>query len=138
MDETSHLGFFAGETRKFWLPMPRVIAAEREMSAAIGQLYVDLGQNIGMIADNPVIVAPMPARLKHCQILIENALIGAGVAEEEASALVATYCYPARPAIRDFELAYRILHAAIHGMDLGESKKNDVAPEEAPGSTKAE
>lgn len=127
MDETVYFAQFGAEKRKFWLPMPRVVAAEREMACAIGQLYFDLGSNLGLIAETAIIIGPLPARLKNCHHLIRNALIGGGESEETAGDLIDVYAYPARPASRDFELAYRILQAAVDGVQPDLSKKKPPA-----------
>lgn len=124
---------FAGEIREFWLPMPRVVAVEREADCSIFALFHNLGEALGSVGAEMVLVAATEARLKQCHSLIRNALVGGGTGEHEARELVETYCFPARPAMLDAALAWRILSAAIYGIDtaaLG-SKKNEA---EAPTS----
>lgn len=117
--ETRTNRHFAGEDRDFWLPMARVIAFEREADCSIFALHDSIGKNLAESSDGTLLlVGPSEARLKACHSLIRNALIGAEMPEMEARDLVQTYCYPARPAIHDMELAYRILDAAILGINL--------------------
>lgn len=120
---------FAGEDRDFWLPMSRVVAFEREADLSIFALFYALGENLGAAeSGDMVLIGGSEARLKQCQALIRNALIGAGESEQEARDLVQTYCFPARPAIHDAAMAFKILRAAIYGIKLpeGSKKKGDV------------
>ena len=135
---------FADGTYEFWLPMPRVIAAEREMARrdadgvsqprSILAVFSDIGSYIGDAMGEVVLAGPSPARLTEAHAIIRNALIGGNMARvggQEiavpdflAIELVETYCYPARPAMHDFGLAWHILRAAIYGIEG--SKKNDA------------
>lgn len=134
-DETRYIGFFAAEERTFWLPMPRVVAAEREMGCSIFQVFQDIGEHLGVADGEMVLAGPSPATLKQCHALIANALPADEIGEQEARELVQTYCYPARPAIHDLALAWRILSAAIYGVKIdGSKKKGADAPRR---STKA-
>lgn len=130
---------FADGEFKFFLPMARLIAAEREIDGSVFALFDDLGRNLGAIGDETVLAGPSPAHLKHCHALIRNALIGGGASEVAAKSLVETYCYPARPAIYDAALAMRILRATIYGVEV--KKKSNETPDEAESpneSTKGE
>jgi hypothetical protein len=123
---------FADGRYDFWLPMPRVIAAEREADTGIFALFHELGENLGRsVGGEMVLVGATPARLKACHAVIRNALCGGGTAEQEARELVETYCYPARPAMFDLALAWNILKAAVYGIDMtavGSKKKAEEAP----------
>lgn len=130
MDETATTLPFADGDYKFFLPLPRVVAAEREADCSIFQLFYDIGENVAALGEEMVLNGPSPARLKQCHALIRNALIGGGQTEEQARDLVATYCYPARPAIRDIALAWSILDAAIYGIRV--KKKVEPAPTGRP------
>lgn len=130
MDETKATAHFAGEDRDFWLPMSRVVAFEREADCSIFALFYAIGENLGSVAGGEaVLIGSSDARLKQCHSLIRNALIGAGMPEKEAAELIKVYCFPARPAVYDLDLAYRILDAAIYGIKLPESSKKKSAPE---------
>lgn len=136
---------FADGTYEFWLPMPRVIAAEREMGRrdadgvrqprSILAVFHDLGSHIGESLGEMVLAGPSPAHLTEAHAIIRNALIGGNkgrVGDEETAVpdslaieLVETYCYPTRPAMHDIGMAWQILKAAIYGIEG--SKKNDAA-----------
>lgn len=151
MDTRTSLPFADG-TYLFWLPMPRVIAAEREMSRrnsdgikqpySIFALFHEIGSHIGEIGDEQVLIGPSPALLSDAHAIIRNGLIGGGegraagedvaVTEVLASELVETYCYPARPAMHDLGLAWRILRAAIYGIDQGSKKKDGADADPSP------
>ncbi|MES2903768.1 MAG: hypothetical protein V4696_06240, partial [Pseudomonadota bacterium] len=118
----------------FWLPMPRVIAVDREADCSIFALFHELQVNSVDFAGSLLIAGPMNASLKSCHSLIRNALVGGGVGEQEARELVETYCYPARPAEHDLKLARDVLKAAIHGVDasaVGVKKKAEAAEADA-------
>ncbi len=127
---------FADGDYLFFLPMARIIAAEREMGdLSIFQLFPQIGDALGTISDRVVLAAPSPAKLNHCHAVIRNALIGGGEPEKQARELVETYCYPARAAILDMELAWRILEATIYGVRL---KKKDDVTEGSPSPSEKE
>lgn len=126
--ETRVTAHFAGEDRDFWLPMARVVAFEREADCSIFALFYQIGENIGSVTgEDTVLIGLSDARLKQCHSLIRNALIGAGENETEARDLVATYCFPARPAILDLALAFQILKGAIYGVKVAEGSKKKAA-----------
>lgn len=140
---------FADGVYEFWLPMPRVIAAEREMGRrdasnvkqprSIFAVFFDIGAYVGALGDAEVLTGPMPALLTDAHAIIRNALIGGdsgmvggekvSVPDSLAIELIQTYCYPARPALLDLALARRILDAAIHGIEPGSKKKDGAATE---------
>lgn len=145
---------FADGVYRFWLPMPQVIAAEREMARrdaegnpqphSIFAVFHELGAHLGQLGDETVLTGPSPALLSDAHAVIRGALTGgadgyvngAAVAVNGSMAreLVATYCYPARPAIHDLGLAWEVLRAAIYGIDpkaTGSKKKDgdSVAPQ---------
>ena len=152
MDTKVTLPFADGEYT-FWLPMPRVVAAEREMARrdadgarnphSIFAVFHNIGSHLGQIGDEPMLAGPSPALLKDAHSIILNGLIGGNSATVDGEAitvpdsiardLLDTYCYPARPAILDLGLAWNILKAAIYGIDQG-SKKKDGADSAPPPS----
>lgn len=132
---------FADGAYRFWLPMPRVIAAEREMGGArsIFALFYDLGEALAQAGNGRMVLAGVTeARLSECHAVIRNALVGGNegrvagetvaVGDGMARELVETYCYPARPAMHDLALAWEVLRAAIYGIDTAASgsKKKPV------------
>lgn len=133
--ETRVTAPFADGDYDFWLPMSRVVAAEREMGLSIFEAFHGLGEHLGQAANEVLLVGPSPITPKQCRDLIRNALIGGDTDEQEARELVETYCYPARPAIKDMALAWKILEAAIYGISL---KKKDEAGSEADDTSPSE
>lgn len=145
--ETAIVRPFGDGEYKFWLPLPRVIAAEREMSRerprSIFALFYDLGDSLATNLGQMVLAGPTEATIAECQAVIRNALSGGdegmvggeaiSVGDTMAKELVETYCYPARPAMLDIELCWRILEAAIYGIKLPEdAKKKTASPTDAP------
>lgn len=150
--ETAIIKPFADGEYRFWLPMPSVIAADRELGLAgerrtsgsgaprcLLALFYDLGGALGTSLGQTILTGPAAATVEECQIVIRNALSGGGegrvgeddigVAHTLAQDLVQTYCYPARPAVYDLELCYRILEAAFYGVKLPEpAKKKPTTP----------
>lgn len=147
---------FADGVYRFWLPVPQWIAAEREMARrdsegnplphSIFAVFHDLGAHLGQLGDEIVLTGPLPALLSDAHAVIRNALIGGAdgyvngasivVGGAMARELVATYCYPARPAMHDIDLAWWILKAAIYGIDpkATGSKKKDGDVSDPPPS----
>lgn len=140
---------FADGEYEFWLPMSRVVAAEREMGRldadgvrkphSILTVFHDLGTHLGVVLDGAhVLTGPMPVLPADAHAIIRNALVGGNrgmvngeqiaVGDAMARNLIETYCYPARPLMHDLGLAWRILQAAVYGIDPGSKKKTD-APE---------
>lgn len=133
--DTAYVGLFGAEDQTFFLPMSRVIAAEREADASIFQIFFDIGEHLGTAIGETVLAGPSPTRLKQCQAVIRNALIGGGMDEVEAKGMVETYAYPARPAIADLALTWSILKAAIYGVSV--KKKADGAEPETSDTVRA-
>lgn len=127
METRTTLPFADRDNYEFWLPMPRVVAAEREIEGSIFALFYDIAENLGSAMGEFVLAGATDARLKSCHAVIRNALVGGGTGEQEARDLVATYCYPARPAMHDVALAFNILKAAIYGIQLPETVKKNEA-----------
>jgi hypothetical protein len=112
---------FADGDYVFWLPMARVNAAEHEIGGSILALFHALGENMAeSVGGTRVLAGSSEARVKQCQSIIRNALIGGGTPETDARELVDVYCYPARPAMHDVALAWDILHAAVYGVPAWE------------------
>ena len=133
--DTQFIGYLGTEDQTFFLPMARIIAVERETDCSVFELLHWLGAGLGRIADEHVLVGPSSATLAQCQSVIRNALIGGGIEEKAAAELVTTYCYPARPAIRDMALAFQILDTLAYGVQLkkkaptGEPEGDEAEPQ---------
>lgn len=142
--DTAYTADFADGTYRFWLPMPRVVAVEREIDGSILELFHNLGENLGVSVGETVLIGPSAATIKQCQSVIRNALIGGdeglvggetlSVGDTLGQELVATYCYPARPAMHDIALAWQILRAAIYGVKLPTDAKKKPAESEPASS----
>lgn len=142
--DTAYFADFADGHYKFWLPMPRVIAAEREMGCSIFALFHNLGEYIASSSGVFVLAGPSPATLKQCHALIRNALVGGNegtvggeviaVGDSLGLELVATYTYPARSAMQDLDLTWRILDAAIYGVKPPESAKKKTGAKDTTAS----
>lgn len=141
--ETALTTKFGDGTYRFWLPMPRVIAAEREISGSILALFYDIAEALGESVGGTIVLAgSTDARLKSCHAVIRNALVGGNegqvdgeiiaVGDTLARELVETYCYPARPAMHDIALAWEILRAAVYGIDATAQKKRTGAGAQTP------
>lgn len=127
MDGTaSHLAFADGDY-DFFMPMARLIAAEREMGCSIFELFHHLGDNLGSLNGAELLAGPSPATMHQCRALIRNALIGGGEPEDSARELIETYCFPARAAILDAALAFTILRGMIYGVKVEEGSKKKGA-----------
>lgn len=151
MDETAITATLGDGEYRFWLPMPRVVAAEREMGKdrprSIVALFYDLWETLGNGYGQAMITGSSNATLAECHAVIRNALCGGGeglvdgetiaVGDALAKELVQTYCYPARPAIHDIALAWEILNAAINGVKLPDAKKKTPEAESPSPSIKA-
>ena len=147
---------FADGDYEFWLPMPRVTAIEREAGRidrdgvrqpySIFSMFDDLGSYLAAVGDEVMLAGPSPAHMAEAHLIIRHGLIGGdkgrvngeevAVGDALARELVETYCYPARPAIYDLGLAWKILSAAVYGV-ADTSKKKAEAENEPEDSTKA-
>ncbi len=143
MDTAVHLPFADGVYR-FWLPMPQVIELERKCavdgkSKSLFLIYDEISGGLAFDGETPVYVGGGAAIARDVREVIRNALIGGGtcvvdgeqidVGPIRATELVDTYTYPNRPLIETVHTAWRILHAAIHGISL---KKKAPAAESEP------
>ncbi len=134
MDETTYVGPFADGEYAFFLPLLRASAFEREASCGLWEIFDWIGKSLAQMAGETVLADPCRASPEQCVILIRNALIGGGKSVEDAKALVNSYCYPARPGIRDLELAWRILEAALYGIQTSAKKKTSKAERDSPSA----
>lgn len=145
--ETAYTADFGDGAYRFWLPMPRVVAVEREIGGSIFALFSNIGENLASAGGELVLAGPSDATIKQCHSVIRNALIGGNegrvgaevvaVGDTLGLELVQTYCFPARPAMHDMALAWRILKAAIYGVELPDSAKKKSAVAEAGASSRA-
>ena len=141
---------FADGVYRFWLPMPQVIAAEREMARRDGegaQILHSLspcsmtlahtrpaGRWMTVLTGPSPRCSPMPMRSSVMPLTggADGLVNGEAVVVNGAMAreLVAVYCYPARPAIHDLGLVWEVLRAAIYGIDpkaTGSKRTGDVS-----------
>ena len=149
MDTAVELDFADGRYR-FWLPLPQVIELERKTDASILVIEERLRGAIGVEGKdgegepNFVFLGGGSAMMADVRETIRLALIGgnSGFVEEAeievgpgvARQLIDNYVYPARPLSEGVVLAWRILHAAIHGVELASQKKS--APDDLNDSEK--
>lgn len=138
MDTAVELNFADGRYR-FWLPLPQVMELERKTDASILVIEERLRGAIGIEGSDDegkpkfVFAGGGSAMLTDVRETIRLGLIGgnSGVVDEAeievgpgiARELTDNYCYPARPLSEGVVLAWRILHAAIHGVELTSKKK---------------
>lgn len=138
-DTAVHLQFADGEYR-FWLPLPQVVELERKTGASILAIEERLRAAIG--ADGPqedptfVFLGGGSATVADVRETLRLALWGGGgglvdgqeveVGPNTARQLVDAYVYPARPFSEGVVQAWRVLHAAIHGIQLVKKKGKGV------------
>jgi hypothetical protein len=143
-DTAVHLQFADGEYR-FWLPLPQVVELERKTGASILAIEERLRAAIG--ADGPqedptfVFLGGGSATVADVRETLRLALWGGGgglvdgqeveVGPNMARQLVDTYVYPARPFSEGVVQAWRVLHAAIHGVQLVKKKGEGVTGADA-------
>ena len=130
---------FADGTYRFWLPMPQVIELERKTESSISAIEERLRGAIGVDGEEFVFIGGGSAMMADVRETIRLGLIGGGsgmvdgveveVGPNTARALLDAYVYPTRPLSEGILVAWRILHAAIHGIEL---KKKAEAPAPAP------
>jgi len=144
MDTAVHLQFADGEYR-FWLPLPQVVELERKTGASIlvieERLRAAIGTNgdVSDPASDFVFLGGGSATVTDVRETLRLALWGGGgglvdgqeveVGPNAARQLVDTYVYPARPFAEGVVVAWRVLHAAIHGIQL--SQKKTLGPEQS-------
>jgi hypothetical protein len=133
MDTAVHLQFADGEYR-FWLPLPQVVELERKTGLSILVIEERLRGAIGIdgAVDDPnpafLFLGGGSATVSDVRETLRLALWGGGgglvdgqeveVGPNMARQLVDAYVYPARPFSESVVLAWRVLHAAIHGISL--------------------
>jgi len=152
-DTAVELDFADGQYR-FWLPLPQITELERKTGDTSILVIEDrlrgaIGvEDAGEAGGEPRFVflgggAPMIADVRET---LRLGLIGGGsglvdgaeveVGPNTARRLVDSYAYPARPLGEGVVLAWRILHAAIHGVRL-KKKEEPVKPKSRSRSPKA-
>lgn len=128
---------FADGNYRFWLPLPEVVELERKTGASILVIEERLRGAIGVDGsqDDPtfVFLGGGSATVADVRETLRLALQGGGgglvdgreveVGPNTARQLVDAYVYPARPLAEGVVQAWRVLHAAIHGIQLSGSKK---------------
>lgn len=129
MDTAVELAFGDGVYR-FWLPLPQIVALERKCGdTSILVIEERLRASIGVDADGAFTFAGGgSAMISDVRETIRQALQGgnSGMVDGEekevgpisAGELVNQYTYPARPLSEGVVIAWRILHAAIYGIQL--------------------
>ncbi|XAI96832.1 hypothetical protein [Synechococcus phage Ssp-JY40] len=141
MADTAVTFAFADGEYRFWLPLPQVVELERKTGSSILAIEERLRAAIGAegAQDDPtfVFLGGGAATVSDVRETLRLALWGGGgglvdgqeveVGPNMARQLVDTYVYPARPFSEGVVQAWRVLHAAIHGVQL--VKKKDAAPE---------
>lgn len=134
METAVTLDFADGEYR-FWLPLPQVVELERKngdtsilvieerLRGAIGveesedgaePKFVFLGGGSAMVGDVRETLRLALLGGNWGMVDGEEIEVGPGLAKQ----LLANYVYPARPLAEGVVLAWRVLHAAIHGVRL--------------------
>ncbi|UAB76957.1 gene transfer agent family protein [Erythrobacter sp. SCSIO 43205] len=149
MDTAIDLDFADGRYR-FWLPLPQIMELERKTDASILTIEERLRGSIGAEGskDDPtfLFIGGGSATIADVRETIRLGIIGGDNAVVEgqeievgpnlARSLVDNYVYPARPMAEGVVLAWRILHAAIHGVQLSDKKKAESEPGEMNDSEK--
>lgn len=148
MDTAAELTFADGVYR-FWLPLPQVIELERRCGQrgddgklhpkSVVTIFDGLNDSLGLQDDNLVWIGGGAIHPSEVNEVLRLALIGGNsgpdgeVGPVRAGELVALYGYPARPLIEVAGLAWRVLRAAILGIEV---KKKDVTGEADDKPTK--
>lgn len=152
-DTAVHLQFADGEYR-FWLPLPQVVELERKTGVSIlvieERLRAAIGTNgdVSDPASDFVFLGGGSATVTDVRETLRLALWGGGgglvdgqeveVGPNTARQLVDAYVYPARPFAEGVVVAWRVLHAAIHGIRLAEKKSPEGLTGEQPGEQPSE
>lgn len=147
MDTAVILPFGDGEYR-FWLPLPQVFELER-VCGDVSLLAIEerLRGGIGQEATGEYVFAGGgSAMVREVRETIRLGLIGGNsgmvdgaeveVGPLRAKELLDLYSYPARPLVESALVAWRVLHAAIFGVRLGEGSKKKA--EEAQNENHSE
>jgi hypothetical protein len=141
-DTAVFLPFGDGEYR-FWLPLPEVVELERKTGSSIIAIEERLRAAIGADGsqDDPVFVflGGGAATVADVRETLRLALQGGGgglvdgqeveVGPNMARQLIDAYVYPARPLSEGVVVAWRVLHAALHGVQLKKKLDEQVARE---------
>jgi hypothetical protein len=151
MADTAVTFAFADGEYRFWLPLPQVVELERKTGSSILVIEERLRGAIGVgdpaegeLEPNFLFLGGGSATVADVRETLRLALWGGGgglvdgqeieVGPNMARQLVDAYVYPARPFAEGVVQAWRVLHAAIHGVQLSSKKK----PEEVTGETPSE
>lgn len=142
-----------------WLPLPQAIELERKCGSmdrngkvtpkSLFEIYEEIGSGLGIDADGEaVFIGGSTASASHINEVIRCGLIGGdeGPADQagntlvgpiRAMELISNYGYPSRPLSEVAATAWKILHAAIVGIDV-KKKAEPVKPKpKRPRSTRA-
>lgn len=136
-DTATEIQFGDGAYRA-WLPLPQVAELERKCGIvdrdgkvhpkSIFTIYEEIGAGFGVDGEELVYLGGASAPARDCNEVIRLGLIGGNsgpegdVGPRRAVELVELYGYPARPLAEVAATAWKILHAAIVGINL--EKKN--------------
>jgi hypothetical protein len=134
---------FGGETYRAWLPLPQAMELEHRCGLvdrdgkthrkSLFAIYEEIGAGFAVDGAGEIVFvggATVPAR--DCNEVIRLGLIGGNngpdgeIGPVRAGQLVDLYGYPSRPLSEVAATAWKILHAAIIGIDL---KKKDSPAE---------
>lgn len=129
----------------FWLPLPQVVELERVTGRPMLAIEESLRQAIGGTGDGELsFLGGGSANAKDVLDVLRLGLIGgnSGMVHGEevevgpirAKQLVEQYAYPARPLSEGVVQAWRVLSAAIFGVEL-QQKKSPADPDESPSVT---
>lgn len=143
---------FADGHYRFWLPLPQVVELERKTGVSILVIEERLRGAIGVDGpqDDPtfLFLGGGSATVADVRETLRLALQGGGgglvdgqeieVGPNTARQLVDAYVYPARPFAEGVVQAWRVLHAAIHGVQLVKKKaETEEKPKRRSRSAKA-
>lgn len=143
---------FGDGTYRAWLPLPQAVELERKCGLtdregkvhpkSLFTIYEEIGNGFGADTDgNLVFLGGSSVPAQNCNEVIRLGLIGGNsgpdgeVGPRRAVELVDLYGYPARPLSEVAATAWKILHAAIVGIDV--KKKDAQAEADLTASEKA-
>lgn len=156
MDTAVTFAFADGEYR-FWLPMPQVIELQRKCGQidndgrlhpkSVLTMFDQINEGMGQDGAGSVLwIGGGTALPNECNEILRLGLIGGNnalvddvevnVGPVRAKELVELYGYPARPLSEVMANAWRVLHAAIVGIDVKKKAEPTSAKSRKP-STKA-
>lgn len=136
---------FADGTYRFWLPLPQIIELQRKCGLvdndgklhpkSVMRIFEEIGEGMGQAGDVVSWMGGGSALVTDINEVVRLGLIGGNegyvggekveVGPIRAGHLVRDYGYPARPLAEVMAHSWRILHAAIVGIEL---KKKPEAP----------